>query len=298
MVSHPEESRPLPPARKSDKPRKISQRERRRQAFQYWVTVFLAVVFIGSSVGVLILARPSSSGNAAQSESEVSELRLANAREQALKNPKDPQWPYEAAEILVNKGDTAGAVKEYKAALSIEPGYLPALQGLSSLLVSEKRYAEAQAVLAEGLLAEKRDIEQLNKERKPDEPEVQPDQNLRFLLFDVDMALGPAQQTEARAMLAQALAINPTTYSNMLKGWALKTAFESRDKKTALQGLQIAIDEARRAKEPAAVADLEKTMGTVVTLNLTPPSVLPSGAPLAPPSGEAVPPPSATPTTP
>lgn len=281
MPSHPEEHRPLPVGRKrGEKQRKISKTEQRRQAFQYWVTMFLAVVFIGSTVGVLVLARPMSRGSQAD-QANAEETRLAGMREQALKNPKDPQWPYEIAQLLEAKGDGAGAVEQYKAALAIDAGYLPALQNLADVLIGEKKYQEAQKYLAEGIAAEKKDIERLNKARGKDDPEVFPDPKIRFLLFDVDMELGPANANEARTALRELLAINPNTFAQLVQGWALKTAIETRDKKRADAGLQMATEEAKAAKETAVVDQLDKVSKMVMSINLNPPS----GAPAAGGSG-------------
>lgn len=283
MPSHPEEHRPLPVGRKrGEKPRKISKTEQRRQAFQYWVTMFLAVVFIGSTVGVLVLARPMSPGGQGDL-ANADETRLAGMREQALKNPKDPQWAYEIAQLLEAKGDSAGAVEQYKAALAIDPGYLPALQNLADILIGEKKYQEAQKTLSEGIAAEKKDIERLNKARGKDDPEVFPDPKIRFLLFDVDMELGPAQANEARTALRELLAINPTTFGQLVQGWALKVTLETRDKKRANAGLQMATEEAKAAKETAVVEQLDKVSKMVASFNVNPPSGAPavggSGAP-------------------
>lgn len=290
MPTHFEENLPLPASRKpQQKQRKVSKGELRRQKFQYWVTVALAVIFIGSSVGVLILARPIGRSTQA-TQASVEETRLAGMREQALKSPKDPQWPYEIAQMLANKGDVDGAITQYNAALAIDAGYLPALQSLADLLIGQKKYADAQKILAQGIAAEKKDVEKLNKERGKDDPEVFQDPKLRFLLFDVDMELGPANAAEARTALREALAINPMVYAQFVQGWALKVALEGGDRKKADQGLQIAIDEARTAKETAVIEQLEKASKMIASFNAAP-----SGMPVAAPSGMPVPPPSGAP---
>lgn len=289
-----EENRPLPAARKTQgKPRRVSLRERRRQAFQYWVTVGLAIVFIGTSVGALILVRPPTAPEGPGAGS-VDQQRLASSLEQAQKNPTDPQWPFEAGQLYAQQGDLDKAIDQYRNALKIDPGYLPALQQLGNQLLTSKKYPEAHKVLKEGIAAERKDIDNLNKSRKPDDPEVFPDPLLRTMMFAAAISLGPSYRADAQNAVREGLTTNPTMFIQSMQGWALSTAFEENNKEKALTGLSLALNQARALKDPESIDKLEKLMQMVMTLNLTPPSAAPSGAPA--PATSGAPGPAASPT--
>ncbi|NDD26822.1 MAG: hypothetical protein EB084_00945, partial [Proteobacteria bacterium] len=214
-----------------------------------------------------ILARPMTSPSAAVDQGKADERRLSTARKQASEDPKNPQWPYEVATILESQGNEAGAVEQYKAALAIDPGYPPALQRFASTLIMTKKYDEARKVLVDGIAAEKDAIARLNKSRAKDEPELAPNPEFQVLLFDADMALGASRSAEAREALRTLLRINPTVFPRMVQGWAFNVAFQQNDKKMALAGIQVAIEEAGAGHEQAAATELENLKKTVTTIN-------------------------------
>lgn len=286
-MASPIENRPLPARKNAAVKRKISRRERKRQLFQYWVTVFLAVVFIGTSVGVLILARPMGHGQTT-SMADQAQQRLAGVREQAQKEPNNPQWPYESAHIFFEQGDMDQAATQYVAALKIDPAYLPALQELANVYLTQGKAKEAQKLLKTGIDAEKKDIAKANKDRKPDTPELYPDPRIRELLFDADMALGSKFAGDAGAVARELLTMNPTDFMHFLQGWALQNTLEKNKKDTALSGLEIVLGQAKRLKDKDSADQAGKLMSLVVQLSKRPPPGLaPSGA--AAPKANAAP---------
>lgn len=317
FMPSPQENRPLPASKSGARPRRISQRERRRKAFQWWVTVFLAVVFIGTSVGVLILARPMGGGSQAEADANVEEQRLASAREQAAKEPGNPQWPYEVGQIFQAQAEREGqpgghpdkvnenldkAAEQFQAAVKIDPGYLPALKSLGVILIQQKKYQEANNVLKAGVAAEKKDIERLNKTRDKDEPPVVPNLEIRALLFMAAISLGPTYREDARMAAREALTTKPTSFVKIVQEWVVRTAALEHDKEKATGALQIAIEEARALKDTKSADELAQMIPLIMSLSA--PSPAPSGIPIViPPTGASsaapvpvvVPPPAAEP---
>lgn len=293
MPSPPERSPQRVGRRPAAARKRLSQRERKRQAFLYWVTVFLAVVFIGTSVGALILVRPVGGTNTTSSVNQLQQ-RLAVEREQARKNPNDPQWPYQMGRLLAESNQLDEAIVQYKDALKRDPGYLPALQDLGNIYLTQNKPKEAQQLLKSGIEAEKNDIAKLNKARKPDEPEALPDPIVRVLLFDADMALGPSFAKEAEKVCREGLASNPVVFMQKLQGWALTTAFQRNKKDETRRGLQIVLAQATSLKDAETVgkvsqltALMEKLEKSAVTLPSGAPSHDAGGSPAATPSAGA-----------
>ena len=78
--------------------------------------------------------------------------QLITLRAQKL-DPSDPELPFLAGQILEKQGDGAAAAAQYKKALSLKEGYLPARYALLQTAVKGQRWAgvaeHAQAILRE-----------------------------------------------------------------------------------------------------------------------------------------------------
>ena len=267
-MSSPEVHRPVLPRRTDTaRRRRVSQKEKRRQNFIYWVTVALATVFIISSVGLVVMIHPSRVQQKTTPAQEAQE-RLAADRTKALKNPKNPEWPYDMARSYINLGQLNQAITQYRAALEIDPGYIPALQELSELyLMAQDQPQQAQQLLKTGIAAETRDIARLNAKHKASgasgEPDIQPNVKLRTLLFEADMQLGKAYESDAQAAAQQALTINPSSFASGLEMWALQMV-SKKQKEVAFTGLQIALRETRALKDTQTEDKLKQVMGVIV----------------------------------
>lgn len=77
----------------------------------------------------------------------ATQRKLLDAAEQSALAPREPYWPYHAAEILLEADSLARAEGALRQALALDPAYAPALSLLSRLCFESGRHAEAVRLL-------------------------------------------------------------------------------------------------------------------------------------------------------
>lgn len=301
--------------------RKLTKREHQANRMRYVVGWLLAFVFGVTSVGFLINFRQPGTGDTkdVRSQQQVSMDRLHELEKKATETPADENWHFEIArEYAENLRDLDKAAGELKKTLEINPAHLEALHMLATIDLMREKPTDAVKVLQAGMIAEKKDVDRLNREHAspapaasprpgapPEEspepvPDIQPDATLRAQLFHAYVLMGPAHEAEAHAAAHEGLELQPTDFVNyMRQRMALQMAILGK-KEVALRAVRIASDEAKALKLPKAVTDLAELNRMIASIQKSPPmpartvpAAVASPSAVAPPA--ASPAPSATP---
>ena len=233
-MASPIPERPLRRPRQAEKPkRNLTSKEQRRKKTEHIVTWGLAFVFAITSVGFMIGFSSDSRGggkDGPQSQIQVLQERLKAEVDEAAAKPDQPQYRFSQATtyeemanaaLVEGKADDAKAymaksVEALRDTLKVSPGHLPALKRLSSRLIGEAKYQDAVDILTAGIKAEKEDLARRRagaaaSPAPSGEPMVQPDTELRSLLFAAYSALS-GKDAQAEEVAREGFTLNPREF--------------------------------------------------------------------------------------